>query len=77
MPAKRKEKTTVEDVTKSPVGTIYTTREAARMLRLSQKTILRAIEKGQIKAKKAGKAWLIPEEQVKAYYDRLPSNVTN
>jgi len=74
MSVRNKEQATTEDQSKSPVGPIYTTAEAARMLRRSVRTILRHIEKGNIKAKKDGKDWLIPGSEVQRFWDKLPSN---
>jgi len=42
----------------------YTTREAAQIMRVSYKTILRWIASGKIKAKRIGHKWLIPKEEI-------------
>ena len=56
----------------SPIGEVYTTDEVAGMLKLSVRTVLRAIEHQQIKARKAGKAYLITREAVQRYWESLP-----
>ena len=56
-----------------PLGTeIYSAGQVAESLRLSYKTILRAIKSGQLKAKKTGKNFLITREAVRDFWDNLP-----
>ncbi len=56
----------------SPIGEVYTTEEVAGMLKLSVRTILRAIERRQLEARKAGKAYLITQDAVRQYWQSLP-----
>ena len=51
---------------------IYTTAQVAAALRLSTKTILRAIESGQLEARKAGKLYLIAQDAVQRFWESLP-----
>ncbi len=74
MPARKKEIPTAADLSNAQVGPIYTTAEAARMLRRSVKTILRHIESGRIHARKDGKDWLIPGSEISRFWDELPSS---
>ena len=69
MPPKRK---ALAPPVVSPIGEVYTTEEVAGMLKLSVRTILRAIEHQQIEARKAGKAYLITREAVQRYWESLP-----
>jgi excisionase family DNA binding protein len=69
MPPKRK---TLAPPVVSPIGEVYTTEDVAGMLKLSVRTILRAIEHQEIEARKAGKAYLITREAVQRYWESLP-----
>ena len=72
MPPKRKTQTRPEMVT-HPLGTeIYSTEQVAQALGLSVRYILNAIRKGQLEARKAGKAYLITREAVRQFYESLP-----
>ncbi len=72
MPLKRKTHTRPEMVT-HPLGTeIYSTEQVAQALGLSVRYILNAIRKGQLEARKAGKAYLITREAVRQFYEGLP-----
>jgi excisionase family DNA binding protein len=72
MPPKRKTQTRPEMVT-HPLGTeIYSTKQVAQALGLSVRYILDAIRKGQLEARKAGKAYLITREAVRQFYESLP-----
>jgi excisionase family DNA binding protein len=51
---------------------IYTTAQVAAALKLSVKTILRAIERGQLEARKAGKLYLISQDAVQRFWESLP-----
>ena len=46
---------------------IYTLKEVQDMLNVSDKTIMRAIDKGDMEAMKIGKLWRISDEQLNAY----------
>src|SRR5262245_57290785 len=69
MPPKRKP---LSPPTVSPIGDVYTTEEVAGMLKLSVRTILRAIAHRQLEARKAGRAYLITREAVRQYWESLP-----
>jgi excisionase family DNA binding protein len=72
MPPKQKAQTRPEMVT-HPLGTeIYRTEQVAQALGLSVRYILNAIRKGQLEARKAGKAYLISREAVRQFYESLP-----
>ncbi len=72
MTPKRKGQTRPEMVT-HPLGTeIYSTEQVAQALGLSVRYILNAIRKGQLEARKAGKAYLITREAVRQFYESLP-----
>jgi len=45
----------------------YTIREVADALRVSQKSIRRKIESGEMKAHKLGRLWRISEQDLRAY----------
>jgi excisionase family DNA binding protein len=56
-----------------PLGTeIYTTAQVAQALRLSVRTILRAIKSGKLTARRAGKQFLITRDAVAAYWEGMP-----
>jgi excisionase family DNA binding protein len=57
-----------------PLGTeVYSTDQVAQALNLSVRHILRAIQSGQLEAKKTGKQYLITQEAVRKYWENLPS----
>ncbi len=56
----------------NPFGDLYTTEEAAQVLRISTRTILRAIKAGQIKAKRVGRGYRIPKDALEAYWQGAP-----
>jgi excisionase family DNA binding protein len=71
MPPKKKAR---PEMVSHPLGTeIYGTEQVAQALNLSVRTILRAIEKGQLEAKKTGKQYLITREAVRKYWESLPA----
>jgi excisionase family DNA binding protein len=51
---------------------VYRIQEVAEALKLSVKTIRRAIQKGELEARKTGKQYLITKEAVQRYWNRLP-----
>ena len=51
---------------------VYTTAQVAAALRLSTRTILRAIVGGQLEARKVGKLYLIAQDAVQRFWERLP-----
>jgi excisionase family DNA binding protein len=71
MPPKLKAQT--QGMVTHPLGTeIYTTEQVAQALNLSVRTILRAIEKGELEARKAHKQYLITREAVQKFWESLP-----
>jgi excisionase family DNA binding protein len=57
-----------------PLGTeVYSTDQVAQALNLSVRHILRAIQSGQLEAKKTGKQYLITQDAVRKYWESLPS----
>lgn len=46
------------------------TKEAAEYLKVSERTILRLIDRESIKAQKFGNYWMIDAESVRGYRDR-------
>ena len=42
----------------------YTIQEVSKILKLSQQTIVRMINRGEIKAKKFAHRWRIPKEEI-------------
>jgi excisionase family DNA binding protein len=72
MPPKRKGETR-RDMMTHPLGTeIYSTEQVAQALGLSVRYILNAIRSGKLKARKAGKAYLITREDVRTFWESLP-----
>jgi len=51
---------------------VYTTAQVAAALRLSTRTILRAIVGGQLEARKVGKLYLIAQDAVQRFWESLP-----
>ena len=51
---------------------VYTTAQVAAALRLSTRTILRAIVSGQLQARKVGKLYLIAQDAVQRFWESLP-----
>jgi len=51
---------------------VYTTAQVAAALRLSTRTILRAIVGGQLEARKVGKLYLIARDAVQRFWESLP-----
>ena len=50
----------------------FTRKEAARKLRISLNTLDRRISKGELKAKKHGRATLVLPEEITRYLENLP-----
>ena len=51
---------------------VYTTEQVAADLQLSQKTVLRAIKSGKLRARKSGRQFLMTKEDVRAFFESLP-----
>ncbi len=49
---------------------IYTPEEMAEKLKITRRTVYRWIEKGELKAFKAGKLWRITEEDLEEFLGR-------
>jgi excisionase family DNA binding protein len=54
------------------VHPVYTTAQVAAALRLSTRTILRAIVGGHLEARKVGKLYLIAQDAVQRFWESLP-----
>lgn len=48
---------------------LYTLKETAQALKVSERTIHRYIRDGKLEAHKIGQAWRIPEESLKSLYE--------
>ena len=56
-----------------PLGTeVYSTDQVAQALNLSVRHILRAIQRGELEARKTGKQYLITQDAVRKYWEHLP-----
>jgi excisionase family DNA binding protein len=56
-----------------PLGTeVYSTDQVAQALNLSVRHILRAIQRGELEARKTGKQYLISQDAVRTYWESLP-----
>jgi excisionase family DNA binding protein len=56
-----------------PLGTeVYSTAQVAQALNLSVRHILRAIQRGELEARKTGKQYLITQAAVRRYWESLP-----
>lgn len=53
---------------------IYTTKEVAKILNVTVRTIYNYIDSGDLKAVKLGRYWRIKEEELIKYVESLPSN---
>jgi excisionase family DNA binding protein len=51
---------------------VFTTDQVAQDLNISVRTVLRAIKSGKLKARKAGKSFLMTRSAVLAFYEGLP-----
>jgi excisionase family DNA binding protein len=52
----------------SPVGGVYTSEEAAEILRTSRRTVQRMIREGKLKAHKVGRAWRVLARDIEAFF---------
>jgi excisionase family DNA binding protein len=71
----KSEKSSTTPVLEGPsplVHPVYTTAQVAAALRLSTRTILRAIVGGHLEARKVGKLYLIAQDAVQRYWQSLP-----
>jgi excisionase family DNA binding protein len=72
MPPKNKAQT--QGMVTHPLGTeIYTTADVAQALKVSVRYVLKAIEQGELEARKAGKSFLITREAVRQFWESLPT----
>ncbi len=53
----------------SPVGQLYTTEEAAEILKTSQRTVQRMIRLGQLKAYRVGRGYRIRDRDLQALFE--------
>ena len=73
MPPRTKRKNPRLEDPISPIGQpVYTTDQVAGALNLSVRTILRAINKGELEARRTGKNYLITRDAVQRYWESLP-----
>ena len=72
MPPKRKAETSAGVRTHVLGEEVFTTDQIAHDLNISVRTVLRAIHDGKLKARKAGKQYLITRSAVRAFYEGLP-----
>jgi excisionase family DNA binding protein len=57
----------------NPLGELYTTDQAADFLKVNIRTILREIERGNLKAKKIGKGFRITRQALEEYWKKAPA----
>jgi excisionase family DNA binding protein len=72
MPPKRKAETSAGVRTHVLGEEVFTTEQVAHDLNLSVRTVLRAIHSGKLKARKAGKQYLMTRSAVREFYEGLP-----
>jgi excisionase family DNA binding protein len=72
MPPKRKAETSGNVRTHALGEEVFTTDQVAHDLNISVRTVLRAIHAGKLKARKAGKQYLMTRSAVRAFYEGLP-----
>jgi excisionase family DNA binding protein len=72
MPPKRKAETATGVRTHVLGEEVFTTDQVAHDLNISVITVLRAIHNGTLKARKAGKQYLMTRSAVRAFYEGLP-----
>ena len=53
--------------------TVFTAKETAELLRVSERTIRNYIKRGMLTAQKVGGDWAISEENIKAFLNGKPS----
>lgn len=52
-------------------GELFTLREAAQWLKVSERTVLRLIAAGKLRGRKVGRQWRFDETELRRYYDSL------
>lgn len=68
-----KKKADLRTVRTHALGTeLYTTEQVAADLQLGMKMIRQAIKEGKLKARKAGRQYLMTREAVREYWESLP-----
>jgi excisionase family DNA binding protein len=72
MPPKRKAETSAGVRTHVLGEEVFTTDQVAHDLNLSVRTILRAIHTGKLKARRAGKQYLITRTAVREWWEAMP-----
>ena len=72
MPPKRKAETSAGVRTHVLGEETFTTDQVAHDLNISVRTVLRAIHNGKLKARKAGKHFVMTRAAVRKYWDGLP-----
>jgi excisionase family DNA binding protein len=72
MPPKKKSETAGSVRTHVLGEEVFTTDQVAHDLNVSVRTVLRAIHSGKLKARRMGKAYLIPRAAVREWYEGMP-----
>jgi excisionase family DNA binding protein len=54
----------------SPVGSVYTTDEAAEILRTSRRTVQRLIREGKLGANRLGHGYRILDQHIQAFFEQ-------
>ena len=54
----------------NPIGTLYTTAEAAEILKISERSVQRYIAAGEIKASLIGGGYRIKEDELRQFVER-------
>jgi excisionase family DNA binding protein len=74
--ARKKRDTTPRPVV-SPVGGVYTSEEAAEILRTSRRTVQRLIRQGQLKANRLGHGYRILDKHIQEFFAQQDQPVDN
>ncbi len=48
---------------------VYTTKEAAEILKISKTTVVKLIHEDKLQAKKVARKWRIPEESLQEFFE--------
>jgi excisionase family DNA binding protein len=72
MPPKRKAETSAGVRTHVLGEEVFSTDQVAHDLNISVRTVLRAIHSGKLKARKAGKQYLMTRAAIREYWEGLP-----
>ena len=72
MPPKRKAETSASVRTHVLGEEVFTTEQVAHDLHISVRTVLRAIHSGKLKARKAGKQFLMTRAAIREFWEGMP-----